>query len=477
MRRQRKTKILATLGPASSSAAMLKVMFESGVDCFRFNMSHITHDQVRTWHKDIRALEASENRPIGILVDLQGPKLRIGEFSAGEVYLEEGRTFVLDERDAPGDSNRVTLPHNNVVSLLQPGGLILIDDGRIELEVTEVDRHFVKSIVRRSGTISNHKGVNFPGIEVPFSSITEKDQADLDLCLDLGVDWFALSFVKSVADVELARALIGDKAGLIAKIERPSALNEVEAIIEAADGVMVARGDLGVEMPLELLPGIQKDIIKAARLSGKPVIVATQMLESMIENQMPTRAEISDVATAVFDGADAVMLSAESAIGAFPKRAVSMMNRVAEQVERELRFKAGMDAQLEAPERTGPDAISAAAHQVAETLGVAAIVSYTTSGSTGLRAARERPNVPILALTPKIETARRLSLVWGIHCVHTEDAHDFADMVHRACHLAFREGFAEVGQQIVVTAGVPFGTPGATNVLRIADVGKEHEVP
>jgi pyruvate kinase len=468
MRRRRRVKILATLGPASSSPERIRQLFLAGADVFRLNMSHGSHAEVRRYHAAIRRIEGEIGRPIGILVDLQGPKLRIGELEGGEVTLKTGGHFRLDLDPKPGNRRRAPLPHREVFDALQPGTRILLDDGKIALHVEEAGPDHADMVVDVGGVLKQKKGVNVPNARLPLTALSAKDRSDLEFAANLGVDWVAFSFIQRVEDVAEGRKLLAGRAALMAKIEKPSAVDELDAILELSDGIMVARGDLGVELPVELVPSLQKRITRIARNAGKPVVIATQMLESMITNPMPTRAEVSDVATAVYDGADAVMLSAESAAGQYPVEAVAMMNRTAEAVEADPNYRALIEAQHAGPEPTAADAISLAAREVAETVRAAAIVCYTSSGSTGLRAARERPPVPVLALTPNIETGRRLALVWGLHCVHTEDAQDIQDMVDRACAVAAGEDFAQGGDRVVITAGVPFGTPGATNLLRIA---------
>jgi len=472
-RRQRKVKILATLGPASSTPAEIEALFEAGADVFRINMSHADHATLAELHGRLRALEAKQNRPVAILVDLQGPKLRIGKFKDGEVKLKKGSAFRLDLDKAPGDETRVCLPHPEIYQSLELGHTLLLDDGRIRLSVTGHSLDHIDTDVVVGGKLSDKKGVNVPDTTLPLAALSDKDRADLDRALDLGVDWIALSFVQRPSDVAEAKKIVAGRAGVMAKIEKPAALDYMYEIIELADAIMVARGDLGVELPVEEVPPWQKRIVRASRRAGKPVVVATQMLESMISSPVPTRAEVSDVSNAIYDGADALMLSAESAAGNFPAEAVAMMNRIAETVEEDPSYQSLLDMQRTEPEPTTADAMMAAAHAVTDTLRVASIVCYTNSGSTGLRAARERPTVPILAFTPVQETARRLSLAWGVHCVLTEDATGFTDMVSRACEIAKREGFAREGERIVVTAGHPFGTPGATNMMRIAVVGRD----
>ncbi|MCM8735426.1 pyruvate kinase [Azospirillum sp. A1-3] len=474
MRRQRSTKIVATLGPASSTPETIRALYDAGVDVFRLNFSHGGHDDHALRHTIIRALEREVKRPIGILLDLQGPKLRIGRFADERVRLEVGQRFRLDTANAPGDASRVTLPHREIYDVLAPGVEILLDDGKMRLRIERCGGDFAETVAVTSGVLSDRKGVNLPGVVLPLSALSDKDRGDLEFGLRLGVDWIALSFVQRPEDVAEARDLIAGRAGIVAKIEKPAAMAALGAIIEMSDAVMVARGDLGVEMPPEDVPSAQKRIVAQCRTLGRPVIVATQMLESMTAAPAPTRAEASDVATAVYDGADAVMLSAESASGAYPVETVAMMDRIVRRVEQDPLHRRITDAARPEPEATTADAITTAARQVAATVGAVAIAAYTTSGSTALRAARQRPGVPVLGLTPALSTARRLSLAWGVHAVHTADVGDFSEMVHRACRTAVHENLAGPGQHLVITAGVPFGTPGATNVLRVAIVKASH---
>ena len=471
MRRMRRVKILATLGPASADRAMLAKLFEAGADVFRINMSHASHDAMRERIRMIRSLEADYGRPIGILVDLQGPKLRVGQFADGAVDLAKGASFVLDADETPGNHDRVHLPHPEILHALRPGHTMLIDDGKVKLLVTEASPERAVTSVVVPGRISNRKGVSLPDTEIPVAAMTPKDRSDLDAALNEGVDWIAVSFVQRADDVAEVKKIARGRALVMAKIEKPQAIARLDEIIEMSDALMVARGDLGVEMPLEKVPGLQKRITRSSRRLGKPVVVATQMLESMITSPVPTRAEVSDVATAVFEGADAVMLSAESASGQFPAEAVATMNRIAEEVERDPLFAGIIASQRTAPEPTGADAIAYATRDVAETLDLKAVVAWTASGATGIRIARERPSIPIMALTPLIDTARRLALVWGVHAFVTEDARNADDMAERACRNAFGEGFAAVGERVIVVAGVPFGSPGATNMIRIAFIG------
>lgn len=475
MRRQRRTRIVATIGPASASPAVMEKLFVAGTDVFRINMSHTSHDAMRTYIDQIRAIEAKHNRPIGILADLQGPKLRLGTFAEGGVMLEKGAQFVLDDDPKPGDARRAYLPHYEVLAALEPGHRLLINDGQVRLKITDGSKNRVVATVEVGGRISDRKGVNLPDSIVTLSALTEKDRADLEAALDKGVDWLGLSFIQRPEDIAEARKLARGRAAIMSKIEKPQAISRLSEIIELSDALMVARGDLGVELPLERVPGLQKQITRGARQAGKPVVVATQMLESMINAPVPTRAEVSDVATAIFDGADAIMLSAESAAGSYPVEAVQTMDRIAQEVERDQTYHPVIDAQRPIPEPTGADAISAAARQIAETLHLPAVLCLTSSGATALRVARERPEPPVVALSPNISTARRLAVLWGTHCVVMEDAPDVDAVVERACKIAFREGFAKAGQRVILVAGVPLGTPGATNMVRIAFVGGRDE--
>lgn len=474
MNRNRKVKILATLGPASSEEAMIQKLHEAGADLFRINMSHASHDLMRTLIQRIRSVESRCGRPIGILADLQGPKLRVGKFADTKVELKPGQTFTLDNNDAPGDANRVYLPHPEILEAVKPGDRLLIDDGKLALRAVKCDGKSIVTTVVSGTKISDKKGVSLPDTLLGVGALTEKDRIDLDAVLATNdVDWVALSFVQRPDDLAEVRKIARGRVGIMSKIEKPQALERIDEIIELSDALMVARGDLGVEMPLESVPGIQKQLIRACRRAGKPVVVATQMLESMISAPVPTRAEVSDVSIAVFEGADAIMLSAESASGDYPVEAVSMMASVASTVERDVNYPGIIYAQRAQPEATGADAISLAARQIAETLKLSAVVCYTSSGTTGLRASRERPQVPIIALSPIIQTARRLSVVWGLHCVVTNDASDLGDMVDRACRIVVSEGFGKPGDRIIISAGFPLGTPGATNMLRIAYIGSD----
>ena len=473
MKRLRRAKIVATLGPASSSPQMIARLFQAGADVFRINMSHTSPQRMREMVGMIRQVESETGRPIGILVDLQGPKLRLGTFEGGFAMVKSGDTFVLDSDPAPGNAMRVCLPHPEIFAGVEPGHTLLLDDGKVRLTVSAAQPKQMTTRVEVGGKLSDRKGVSLPDSTIPFSALAEKDRHDLEAALDAGIDWVALSFIQRPEDIAEAKKITRGRAAVMAKIEKPQAVNRLQEIMDHADALMVARGDLGVEMPLERVPGVQKQMTRMGRTTGKPVVVATQMLESMISSPVPTRAEVSDVATAIFEGADAVMLSAESAAGQYPAEAVEMMDRIAQEVERDPTYRNIIAAQRSQPEATGADAISDAARHIADTLDLAAVICWTASGSTALRVARERPRPPIVALSPNASTGRRLAVVWGVHCVVTEDAHDLDDMVDRACRIAFREGFTKSGQRVIVVAGVPLGTPGATNMLRVAYVGQE----
>ncbi len=472
MRRTRRVKIVATLGPASYAPEMIERLFEAGVDVFRINMSHSPFDLVKKVHAAVRAAEAKFSRPIGILCDLQGPKFRVGNLAGERVALSEGATFRFDADEAAGGPERVFLPHPQIFEAVETGHTLLLDDGKIRMTVTDRSPSRIEAKVVVGGTLASRKGISLPDTVLPIGPLTEKDRKDLDFALRLGVDWVALSFVQRGEDVRVVRELMGSnqQAALMSKIEKPAAITDLDSIITYSDGLMVARGDLGVELPVERVPGLQKQIVGKSRAAGKPVVVATQMLESMISSPVPTRAEVSDVATAVFDGADAVMLSAESAVGKYPVEAIRTMDRIAIEAENDPSYGALLHATRTPPQATTADAIAAAAHTVADTLKLAAIICYTATGSTALRVARERPGLPVIGLTPVLGTARRLALAWGVHCVLTGDPENQAAMVRKACRIAFEEGFARAGEGVIIVAGVPLGSPGTTNMVRIAHI-------
>ena len=468
--RSRKVRVLATLGPASNTAEMIGRLFEAGADAFRVNMSHGDQASKVAVIEAIRSLEKKYGRPTTILADLQGPKLRVGKFAAGRVELATDTMFVLDRDATPGDATRVELPHKEIFAAVESGARLLLDDGKLVLRVLEHDATRIVTNVEVGGALSNNKGLNVPDVVVPMAALTEKDRSDLSFAVEQGVDWIALSFVQRPEDLMEARKLIGGKAALLAKIEKPAAIDRLEEIIEACDGVMVARGDLGVELPPQTVPPLQKRIVETARRHGKPVVVATQMLESMIESPSPTRAEVSDVATAIYDGADAIMLSAESAAGKWPIESVAMMNAIGEAVERDPMHGDRIHFTVVRSDPTTADALSEAAKNIARTVDAAAIVCFTTSGSTARRIARERPSVPIMVLTPKMETARRSGLLWGAYAVHTKDVASFEEMVAKAKRMVLRHKLAAAGDRVIVMAGVPFKTPGSTNVLHVVRI-------
>ena len=468
--RSRKVRVLATLGPASNTPEMIATLFQAGADAFRVNMSHGDQQSKVAVIAAIRALEKEFARPTTILADLQGPKLRVGKFEGGRTVLESGSTFILDRDTTPGDATRVELPHREIFEAIEPGARLLLDDGKLVLRVTDHGPDRIETQVEVGGPLSNNKGLNVPDVVLPMAALTEKDRSDLAFAVEQGVDWIALSFVQRPEDLWEARKLIGGKAALLAKIEKPQAIDRLEEIVEACDGVMVARGDLGVELPPQSVPPLQKRIVETARRLGRPVVVATQMLESMIQSPSPTRAEVSDVATAIYDGADAIMLSAESAAGQWPVESVAMMNSIGISVESDPMHGDRVHFTVMRPDPTTADALSEAAKQIAKTTSATAIICFTTSGSTARRIARERPSVPILVLTPSRDTARRLGLLWGTHAVHTRDVESFEDMVGKAKRMALRTGIAKAGDRVIVMAGVPFRTPGSTNVLHVVRI-------
>jgi pyruvate kinase len=465
--RGRKIKILATVGPASADPDMLRRLLRAGADAFRVNLSHGDHATHAKAIKNIRALEKEFNRPITVLCDLQGPKLRVGAFKDGEARIPHGGRFTLDRDETPGDETRVFLPHPELFGLMAKGHRLLINDGKIRLRVETANTEAIVCTAEIGGVISDRKGVNVPDAEVPIPALTDKDRRDLAFAMEHGADWIGLSFVQRPEDLAEARKLMHGRGALCAKIEKPQAIKRLDAILELADGVMVARGDLGVELNPEEVPPLQKRIVYAARSLGKPVIVATQMLESMIESPAPTRAEVSDVANAVYDGADAIMLSAETAAGMWPEEAVAMMDRIAVQVENDESYAARVHFHETIPDTTTADAIGHACMTMAATLPIKAVVVFTDSGSTARRVARERPQTPLMVLTPSVKTARRVALLWGAHAVTTRDIGSFEEMVAKGKRMALRHGFGEAGSKLIMVAGVPFGVPGATNLMHV----------
>jgi pyruvate kinase len=469
MRRLRNVKIVATLGPASSDYATIRALFDAGADVFRLNMSHGAHSDIQARHDIIRQVEVDTGRPIAILADLQGPKLRVGVFAnpAGEDLIE-GAKFRVDLSATAGDVNRVQLPHPEIFAALEPGASLLVNDGKIQLKVDDCGKDFANCTVIVGGTISNRKGVNVPDVLLPLAALSIKDRTDLEFVCEMGVDWIALSFVQRPEDVIEARALVRGRAAIMSKIEKPAAVKAYDSILRESDGIMVARGDLGVELPVYTVPPIQKRLIRGARAAAKPVIVATQMLESMIEAPVPTRAEVSDVATAIYEGADAIMLSAESAAGRYPIEAVTTMNNVAISVEKDPTYRQVIESSRVIQRETISDGIVAAAREIAEATNIKAIACFSQSGTTAALVARERPRVPIIALTPLMSTARRMALTWGLHNAICEPQERFKGAVLAAIHVARRDSFAQVEDMIVLTAGVPFNVKGTTNILRVA---------
>lgn len=465
--RSRKVKILATLGPASREPEMIGRLLRAGADAFRVNMSHGDHATHAQTIAAVRAAEKEFGRPIAILCDLQGPKLRVGTFKDSRAFIRHGAHFTFDRNPEPGDENRVFLPHPELFGILRNGQRLLIDDGKLRLRVTRATEDEILCTAEVGGTIMDRKGVNVPDAVIPVPAMTEKDRRDLAFAVEQGADWIALSFVQRPEDVAEARRLMGGHGALMAKIEKPAAIDRLDEIIELADGIMVARGDLGVELNPEDVPPLQKRIVAATRRSGKPVVVATQMLESMIESPAPTRAEVSDVANAVYDGADAVMLSAETASGAWPEEAVAIMDRIAGQVERDPGYRRQVSYTEILPDRTTADALAQACSSIAETVAISAVVVFTGSGSTARRVARERPSAPMLVMTPSSRTARRMALLWGAHPVNTRDIGSFEEMIAKGKRMALRQGFGTAGSKLIMLAGVPFGTPGATNLLHV----------
>ncbi|HEY3796826.1 MAG TPA: pyruvate kinase [Caulobacteraceae bacterium] len=467
MIRRRRTRIVATLGPASHAPAMVLALAEAGVDVFRLNFSHGAHADHARALKAVRAAEAAIDRPLAVLADLQGPKFRIGVFAKARIDLAPGQMLRLDLDPAPGDRHRVQLPHPEVLRVLKAGARLLLDDGKVQLEVRKASGDAAEVEVVAGETLSDHKGLSVPGVTIPVPALTAKDQDDAAFALRAGVDWLALSFVQHAADVAALRRVAGDRAAILAKIEKPAAIDDLEAILDVSDGVMVARGDLGVELAPEDVPALQKRIVRAARRRGAPVIVATQMLESMISSPTPTRAEASDVAGAVYEGADALMLSAESAAGQFPREAVAMMNAIIHKVEADPSWPSLMRAEHGDDADEDVDALIAAAMKAAEARSTACIVAYTTSGVTARRIARERPLHPVLALAPDATVARRLALGWGLEPRVAAQPRGVAAMTDEAAHLAAELGLAQPGERVLIIAGPPLGAPGAANLLRI----------
>ncbi len=468
--RKRFAKILATVGPASTAAEMLKLLHEVGVDAFRLNFSHGTHaDHARTI-KAIRKIEETTGESIAIVADLQGPKIRVGAFETGQIQLKYGETVQITAHEGKGKPGHIVMPHKDLILALQPGDVLKFDDGKLMVTITEKQEDKLLGRVDIGGVLRDKKGVNIIGTVLPVSAMTDKDRKDLAFALENGVDYIALSFVQKVKDVMEASEHIAGRAGLIVKIEKPSAVEDIEHILDLADAAMVARGDLGVELPLEQVPVVQRKIISVARRLGKPVIVATHMLESMIDAATPTRAEASDVATAIYQGADAVMLSAETAVGRHPATAVAIMDRIIKAAEHDPTYPDTTTSSHLRPETTVNDAISQSIHSIADVLGCKAVLGFTRTGSTVLRIARERPPCPILGLTTNKDVASRLALIWGVRPVVMDDPKGFADMLETTQAIAITQADCTSGDKIIIAAGIPFGRPGTTDTLKIATI-------
>ena len=467
----RRTKIVATLGPATSESETIVRLMEAGVNVFRLNFSHGSREVHERNIALIRKEAERLGHPVGVLQDLQGPKIRVGTFAEGRVALEAGQPFSLTcDDDGPGDERRVGVTYRSLHNDLKIGDPLLLDDGRLALRVTAIKGATIETEVTLGGVLSNNKGINIPGADLSIPALTDKDVEDLLFGAELDVDWVAMSFVRSRDDLLLARhylARAGSRARLMAKIEKPGAVSRFEEIIKEVDGIMVARGDLGVEMPPEQVPLIQKRLIRACMESGKPVITATQMLESMIQNPTPTRAEASDVANAIYDGTDAVMLSAETAVGQYPVEAVRMMDRIARSVEADEKYQRDMREHVPNLEGTTADAVSLGAVQMAYNLSAKVIVTFTSSGTTALRVSRNRPAAPVLAITPNERAHRQLSVVWGVVPYFSEDIHNTDEMVEVAARAIRAQELADNEDRYVITAGVPFGMRGTTNLIRV----------
>ncbi len=465
------TKIVATLGPASSGKENIQALATAGVNVFRLNFSHGTHETHKENFNFIRQTAKENQTHYSILADMQGPKLRVGVFKNNSVTLVNGQSFRMDMSDEAGDETRVSLMHSEIYTVLKEGMILLLNDGQIQLSVKDFGKDYVNTTVLVGGVLSDHKGVNVPDVVLPINALTPKDIVDLNFALDMGADWICLSFVQQPDDVRQARKIVQDKAGIIVKIEKPAALKHIDEIIDLCDGIMVARGDLGVECPLESVPGIQRKLVEKCRLQGKPVIVATQMLESMIQAPVPTRAEVSDVATAVFEGADAVMLSAETAAGKYPVQAVQMMRRIIMTVQKDPIYRHAMESFSMPPDKTIASAITSSMKQMVKVLEKPSlIVTYSVSGKTTLRAARERVLVPILNLTIEEKVANKLALIWGVSSVLTRQLQDMSQVTPIAIQEAVRMGYAKTNDELIITAGIPFAKQGNINILHVAKV-------
>ncbi len=470
LKNYRKTKILATIGPSSEKINKIEKLVHNGVDAFRINCSHTNVHQLSNYVKNIRAVEKKIKKPIGILIDLQGPKLRVGEIENDSMVLKKGQIVVIKNSSKSSNKTEIPIPEEKVFKSIKVNHPIFIDDGKIKLKVLKVSKNIIQARVVLEGKLRSKKGINLPETILKNSALTASDKKNVRAGIKLGVDWIALSFIQSPTDIKDLKKICHKNISIMAKIEKPSALNHIDKIAKLADGLMIARGDLGVELPIEDVPGWQKRIIREARIHGKPVIVSTQMLESMIISKTPTRAEVSDVATAVFEGSDAVMLSAESAVGDNPELAVKMMNKIAHSVEKNPNYSSILSAQLEKTPDSTPDAIASAAGSLATELNAPVIVCYTESGSTGIKVSRVRPRQMILTVTPIIETARKLTLVWGVKCIVQKDANNLEEMIKMTKAFSKKEKIIKVGEKMVITAGLPLKKLGTTNLIRVIKV-------
>ncbi|PHR59307.1 MAG: pyruvate kinase [Robiginitomaculum sp.] len=468
--RTRLAKIVATVGPASAAPSNLKLLHEVGVDAFRLNFSHGSHADHARSVTAIRDIEKTSGSPIAIIADMQGPKLRVGPFEKGQIELRYGESIDIEISTALGRDGLIRLPHPELLAALAPGNALKFDDGKLMVTITEVNKTGMKARVDVPGILKDKKGVNVIGAVLPLSAMTDKDKIDMVFALEQKVDYIALSFVQTAQDVVDAQKIIKGQARLIVKIEKPSAVDDLEEILELADAAMVARGDLGVELALEQVPVVQRKIIAMARALGKPVIVATHMLESMIDAPTPTRAEASDVATAIYQGADAVMLSAETAVGRHPATAVAIMDRIIGAAEMDPTYPDFYTRANLRPQATVNDAISQSVRGVAHVLDCKAVIGFTTSGSTVARIARERPPCQIIGMTPDKRTASAMALIWGVQSVVMDDPKDFHDMLAMTQTVAKEKGNVKVGETIVITAGIPFGRAGTTDTLKIATI-------
>jgi len=468
--RNRFAKILATIGPATAAPDNLRLLNDVGVDAFRLNFSHGSLDDHLRSINALRQIEQDSGNPLAIVADMQGPKIRVGEFEGGQIELRYGDTVTLEVSDKPGKDGLIRLPHPELVDALSPGDQLKFDDGKLMVTITANDGKSLLARVDVPGILKNKKGINVIGAVLPMSALTDKDREDMAFALDHNVDFIALSFVQNAQDVIEAKGTIQGRAAIIVKIEKPSALKELDEILSHADAVMVARGDLGVELPLEQVPVVQRRIIRKARSMGKPVIVATHMLESMIDSPTPTRAEASDVATAIYQGADAVMLSAETAVGRHPATAVAIMDRIIKAAEGDPEYWKYFKSRPLKHRNTNNDAISQAVRGMAETLDCMAVLGYTKSGSTAQRISRERPPCLIVGLTPDKRTASRLALSWGVLPVITNDPVNFDDMLGSVQTVAKEKVGLKTGDLIMISAGIPFGRPGTTDTLKIATI-------